>query len=233
MINAIKTYLINLDRNPERLKHMQAVLGGLGIEYERIAGVDGRLLSAEEKAKSFNARRSYIANKGGMSDGEIGCALSHVKVYRAMVEAAVEVALILEDDIKLSPDIGEALVEIKGLIDVKKPQVVSLSCLYNNDKCAGAKGLVSQKSMCSTDGYVITLPAAKAIIKENYPVKVPSDKWRRFSKYAGVKLFRFFPPKVAQVGFASTIINRHESLSGVKKRWLYLEDWFLSRILGR
>ena len=37
--SAMKIYLINLDRHPERLAHMRTQLNG--IEFERISAVDG------------------------------------------------------------------------------------------------------------------------------------------------------------------------------------------------
>lgn len=38
----MKILVINMDRNPERLANMCAQFGGLGLDFERFAAVDGR-----------------------------------------------------------------------------------------------------------------------------------------------------------------------------------------------
>lgn len=44
----MKVLLINLDRATDRLERMRRVFGEAGIEFERVSGVDGSQLSAEE-----------------------------------------------------------------------------------------------------------------------------------------------------------------------------------------
>ncbi len=232
----IKTYVINLDRNPERLEHMQAVLGDLGLEYERIAGVDGKALSESEMAKAFNAKRSYIAKRGyQLCAGEIGCALSHLSVYRKMVEGNIPLALVFEDDVKIESSFKNALAKTMGAVDVSRRQVVLFSCYRMKDAEVGFEGLKRVKSMACTDGYLITLPAAKAVLEYNYPVIVPADDWRKFRKHCGVELYKCLPPTVEQMpgSFTTNAAVNADSTNGLQRAWLWVEDWFLSRILGK
>lgn len=233
MGDEIKTYLINLDRNPERLEHMRAALGGLGLEYERVAGVDGKALSESEMATAFNAKRSYIAKRGyRLCVGEIGCALSHLSVYRKMVEGNIPLALVFEDDVKVESGFKKALVRATDEIDVSRRQVVLFSCYRMKDAEAGFEGLKRVKSMGCADGYLITLPAAKAILEYNYPIIVPADDWRRFRKHCAIELYKCLPPTVEQMhgNFATNAEVNADSSSGLQKAWLWIEDWFLSKI---
>ena len=84
-----KVYLINLDRHPERLAHMQAQLAG--IAFERIAAVDG-------------------ADDPEMTDGltrfERACLASHRNAWRLFLASANEHAYFLEDDLHIRPDLA-------------------------------------------------------------------------------------------------------------------------------
>lgn len=87
----MKTYLINLDRNPERLTRMHDILSALGVEYERVAAVDGRNSSAVD---SLNTRR--------LSPAEKGCLLSHREAWRRIADGDEPYAAVLEDDLLIS-----------------------------------------------------------------------------------------------------------------------------------
>jgi glycosyl transferase family 25 len=93
----MKVFLINLDRNPERLVHMGAVLQKAAIPFERIAAVDGRLLSQRDLAKAG----------ANLSAGEVGCVLSHRIAWRQIAEASDPYGVVLEDDFHASPVMGE------------------------------------------------------------------------------------------------------------------------------
>ena len=80
----MKVFLINLDRDQERLKAADAQLKALGVEYEWIPAVYGKSLSQEEKQRKVNRFRWWCAVGRSMTDGELGCALSHAAVYRWM-----------------------------------------------------------------------------------------------------------------------------------------------------
>ena len=103
--------LPNATRKQEEVKkHMQ----NLGIPFEFVWGVDGRLLSEEELQKVFDREKSYnyykwYRNRSGaggveLSRGEIGCTLAHRKVYRKMVDENIRLAVVLEDDVFVTED---------------------------------------------------------------------------------------------------------------------------------
>ena len=112
----MKTYLINLDRNPERLAFMRGQLDRLGIAFERFPAVYGRELTPEARAKGFSRVRSFIASKKRLSDAEIGVAMSHVGCYRRMEKEDEHYALILEDDVVLSDGFAATLSRVEAFL---------------------------------------------------------------------------------------------------------------------
>jgi len=101
-----KIYLINLQRRPDRLTKMRNVLEILGMEYELVDAVDGLLLKQEDLdrmgIKQLPEYRDPYSDRP-MKFGEIGCFLSHHKIWKMMVKNRVNTALILEDDIHFEP----------------------------------------------------------------------------------------------------------------------------------
>lgn len=83
-----RTYLINLDRNPERLDYAENELFKIGYEnFERWPAVDGKAL----RLKSKNKR---------LTPGMIGCYQSHLNVLEDAIKNSYETIMVFEDDIK-------------------------------------------------------------------------------------------------------------------------------------
>jgi glycosyl transferase family 25 len=103
----LKAYLINLDKSEDRLAHMRTELDRAGVEFERIAAVDGAALPADTLA-AFRQARSASKPEGWLP-GEIGCFLSHREAWRRIAAADGAWAAVLEDDVHVSPDLGPLL----------------------------------------------------------------------------------------------------------------------------
>src|SRR5262249_31555682 len=99
-MSQIPIFVINLDRAPERLAHISTQFEALGLTFERVPAVDGRLLTAAEK-RGLNPPRLI---GGEMSDGEIGVFASHLRAFQIIVDRGLPRACITEDDICMSPE---------------------------------------------------------------------------------------------------------------------------------
>ena len=94
----MKTYLINLDRSIDRLEAMKIRLKTIGVDFERVSGIDGNKISpVDYTTKSPNARYPHH-----LSAGEIACFLSHKKCWELLIKSNEEWALILEDNCTFS-----------------------------------------------------------------------------------------------------------------------------------
>ncbi len=104
----MKVFLINLDKRPDRLAFVKKQLDEQSISFERFAAVDGSKMTLETQTL-VDVKRFIIEQKKEPVIGEVGCAMSHRAIWQKMVDENLEYALILEDDITLSPDLGELL----------------------------------------------------------------------------------------------------------------------------
>lgn len=95
-----KTFVINLDKDLERLENVTSELYKSGIQFERISGVYGKDLSKSDIQKNTTLFCSKFC-----TSGMIGCAMSHKKVLEKITSDKnskdSEKFLILEDDIIL------------------------------------------------------------------------------------------------------------------------------------
>ena len=85
----LKVYLINLDRDADRLAHMRAQLNGIG--FERISAVDG--------SKDPPTTR-------GLTRFELACLESHKLAWRAFLGGPAHHACFLEDDLHIRPGLA-------------------------------------------------------------------------------------------------------------------------------
>jgi GR25 family glycosyltransferase involved in LPS biosynthesis len=85
------TYVINLDREHERLERMRRHLGELGIEFVRWPAVEGKLITDIDFSGAVDPRSS-------LSKSEIGCALSHMGTWVDALERGYERIAVFEDD---------------------------------------------------------------------------------------------------------------------------------------
>ena len=100
-----KIYLVNLDRSVARLEHMRRQFAALGLDVERVSATDGSSIDLAPYAGS------------GLLPGEIGCFLSHREIWNKLVRSEEEYALVLEDDVRLSPDLPRLLAAINWVPD--------------------------------------------------------------------------------------------------------------------
>jgi glycosyl transferase family 25 len=110
----LPVFVINLERDVERRLHMTAELATLGFAAEFVPAVDGRTLGQADRAV-YDANRALRVYGGPMSDAEIGCYLSHFRLYERIVREGIGIALILEDDVAISPDLPAILQDLVAL----------------------------------------------------------------------------------------------------------------------
>ena len=104
--------VINLERRPDRLARISAVLEKAGLNFEVQVAVDGQLETHEPKF---------------LSKGAVGCWKSHVNAMRRVAEAKAPFGLILEDDAVLSPVFNEKfLSEMTDLMDRNQLDILQI-----------------------------------------------------------------------------------------------------------
>ena len=103
-ITQIKSHVINLKSNTEKLKRVQKSLNAISIFPERFDAVYGKDLDPLYIDTITYPSVQYTMKNGRYIDsnietlGGIGCYLSHVKLWEALANSNDEMLLILEDD---------------------------------------------------------------------------------------------------------------------------------------
>ena len=93
------TFVINLDRDTERMQFMHEQLTRLGIQYQRHSAILGKEYSPT--IQEYDEVRALAEGGHALLPGEIGCALSHAQVLEKIVTEKIPFALVLEDDVSL------------------------------------------------------------------------------------------------------------------------------------
>ncbi|MDZ7811885.1 MAG: glycosyltransferase family 25 protein [Ideonella sp.] len=107
-------YLINLPKDVARAALMHSQLAALGLleQLHPMAAVYGRDLSEAETARFYspemNARQYHLP----LSSGEIGCYVSHLNTWQAIVDSNAPGALILEDDVVLEASLPTLMAQL-------------------------------------------------------------------------------------------------------------------------
>lgn len=119
-LSDLDIYLINLDRNKDRLaafieQYMKSDLRN--HEIKRLNAIDGQsLTNIEEKVtpKALDEvlgieKTGYRTKHYQLTRGALGCYLSHMKVYQLIANGQSPYGLIFEDDVIINPNIFKKL----------------------------------------------------------------------------------------------------------------------------
>uniref|UniRef100_A0A1I7TME6 Glycosyltransferase 25 family member n=1 Tax=Caenorhabditis tropicalis TaxID=1561998 RepID=A0A1I7TME6_9PELO len=102
-----KIYLINLKRRKERLEKMMKIFNLLGVEFEVLEATDGQKLEDLPKyLKNYHILDGYMdpITKRPMKNGEIGCFLSHYRIWQDVLKNNYKKVIVFEDDLRFSHD---------------------------------------------------------------------------------------------------------------------------------
>ncbi|MEH6524534.1 MAG: glycosyltransferase family 25 protein [Sneathiella sp.] len=118
MLDTIKetfppVFVINRSKDTHRRSDMTDRLGEVGISPIFIEAVDGYALDILNLPDyDREKRRRYFAKDLG--HGEIGCSLSHRKIYEKMIDENIASAVVFEDDVFVKNNLKEVLEDIKN-----------------------------------------------------------------------------------------------------------------------
>lgn len=190
----IKIYVVNLKNDKKRKKHIIKELKKQNIKnFKIIEAVNGNNFSSKELElhKHKNKKGLNFWNTP-MSPSQVGCALSHIKIYKNFVKSKYDVALIFEDDARFINNFSKTL-EKFILENFKfKKQIILLSELKEFYTKPISKinnyEIVNVTNAFFTHAYLINKEAAKKLTSFNYPVKTIADNFVFFKIYCGIKI---------------------------------------------
>ena len=242
MLEKFKVYIVNLKLSKARKEQILRELNKQKIKnFELIEAVDGNKLNKEEiYLHTFKNEKNFNPWGPKLTNSQIGCALSHIKIYKKFVKSEFEYALILEDDAIF---LDNFTTDLKNFIikNLKfKRQILLLSELKEFIKTPIDKienyEVVNVTNAFFTHAYFINKEAAKSIVKFNYPIKTWADNFVLFKLYCDIELTGLNPYLLDQdkTNFNSTVeLQKKFKKNFLIKRFLYkLKNKILKRLIS-
>jgi glycosyl transferase, family 25 len=188
----IKIYIINLKRSKERRGEMIRKMNSYGLEYEFFQAIDGQELSKELLDEIYSQPYSFKKAFGReMTLGEIGCAMSHLNLYKKVVDEKTALALILEDDIDMDKRLEFVVRNIRTKEILKKKFdliLLGYSANGTNYKKKAEVSLFGRNKLnnqiffgiptvwnWSTIGYLISRTGAQKLLEQGLIPRMPAD----------------------------------------------------------
>lgn len=150
----LTSFIIQLDRIPERVQHVKEHLMSMAPCGHVVHAVDAQSNDIEDYLDAYPEVRIRWTWPHSSFRGQLGCYLSHIEVWRQMVETKQPWALVIEDDVLLPDDFDAVLTTL-------------FKCLPEDFELV-ALGV-------GTTGYVISLPCAQKLLQSCQVVRAPID----------------------------------------------------------
>jgi glycosyl transferase family 25 len=170
-------YVINLDRDAERMASIRANLEALGLPFERLPAVMGKDVPEWEKLVDLPAY-AWRNRLDTPRAGEVGCYLSHLQAMEAFLRTDAPWCVILEDDVEVLPACAEVL---RSLAEKDDWDLVKLFNFHSGmpvtkRSLAGGYRLVAHLTRTtSSAAYVVNRRAAATLLRSMRPISEQVD----------------------------------------------------------
>ncbi len=171
----IKTFMINLDRRPDRWEKMERI--DFGVKINRFSAIDGSKLKVTPQIERLFDNNDYMMRKG-----MVGCAMSHLLLITQLVNDPLNDAyVILEDDIEpIKNEVGSFWGNVEKVLLTIDSNGVNFDLVYLGhhlkkqfvpdtlpseftvNKWSTEKSLT--ESLGGTGGYIISKNGAKKLL---------------------------------------------------------------------
>lgn len=170
----MEIFYINLDRETDRRDSMESQLAAAGLAAERLSATTADDLPAELVQR--------VCNPGSppwITPLELACTTSHRTAWTLVRDRDLPMALILEDDVHLSPRLSQLLAAIAPFcagLDLVRIETEMVPLKLGPATAAGAFALRALHSVVwGARGYVVTREGAERLLSMDLPLHVPLD----------------------------------------------------------
>jgi len=178
--NIDKIYVINLKKNQDRLEKFMENAKKANVKVERFDAVYGKELS-----KDHPDILKYFVKDHGLISGQIGCALSHIKIWEDAIKNNYNNIIVFEDDAIIPEDFwdrfNEAYNELPKDWDMLLLGGIMLGgTIHNNSKYLLKPD--KRSGNWGTSSLLLNINFIKNIIK-NVRINIPIDEYLRDDYY--------------------------------------------------
>jgi glycosyl transferase family 25 len=203
-------------------------LNSLGLHYEIVEAVDGGELAPGELAAWYCPSRAIALIGRELTSGEIGCSLSHLRLYRRQVDEGLDEVVILEDDAVVDPAFVEILSRREAL-----PADGELITFYASPARISYWGAraVDPRHRCvkfasiayGTVGYLLRVSGARKLLAHALPIRMAADHLTGGRIRTGLRVYGLVPPCIRERPSGALDSTMPES-HAVRGRWPTREE---------
>lgn len=183
-------YTIISDKNNEERRNLvYSEFNKLGVKELRFTDAIMATKMTDEEVYSNTIPNTFL------SKGEVGCALSHKKVYEEFLSSNQKSIAIFEDDIIFLEECSTEVIQaIMDIVDtMTEPTVVALQkSVYHNEKKIDISediSIYSSRNLFCMHGYILNRAAAKNILKIQTPIRFEIDAFKFYYWLGELELF--------------------------------------------
>jgi len=180
----IPKFIISLDKNKERQDYLKKEVYPKLTNYFKCAAFDAELDDSNEilrENKIFLTDTFYDK----CSEGQLGCFLSHFQLWKYIIKSNLDLAIVLEDDVKIYNNFNKIIDTIYENLPVKfdyvhlfiHPDKQNIQYLEGKDG-----DIIPAEDNFGTVAYIISLRGAKRLVKlvELLKIQAPVDRQINF-----------------------------------------------------
>lgn len=219
----VNLYLINLDRNQDRLAFFINNFNNSDINrlrFNRIEAIDGNKLDIKKYvaphaiAEIENIYKTgYRTKHYQLSKGAVGCFLSHILIYNTIWNQNRKISLVMEDD-AIVGNIYEEMRELTKMVPADWDIILlGYICL----KCERYDNYLHVKHFFGTHAYLIKNTAARKILDYHNKVGIDKQIDSFLSEMAMKNMLNIYAPVINMIKqnnkFGTTIqipLRRHQ-----------------------
>jgi GR25 family glycosyltransferase involved in LPS biosynthesis len=185
-----KIFYINIDKNGTRNTRFSANVDKMNkYKVERFEGVNVKNMKKDEYYPLFtnkaieDAERGYKIRDEDLSFGGMGCALSHISLWKKLLSTSYEFFVIFEDDMIVSDEFVDTILQTYR--DIQKnidPDVDFLTFTEiirrTDDKLeTRMKGVYKRDHFWGLCAYIVNRDAASKLLRDIIPIKEQIDSY--------------------------------------------------------
>lgn len=180
----IPKFIISLDKNKERQEYLKKEVYPKLTNYFKCAAFDAELDDANEILKD---NKIYLTENfyDKCNEGQLGCFLSHFQLWKYIIKSNLDMAIILEDDVKIYSNFNKIIDTVYENLPVKfdyvhlfiHPDKQNIQYLEGKDG-----DIIPAEDNFGTVAYIISLRGAKRLVKltELLKIQAPVDRQINF-----------------------------------------------------
>lgn len=228
-------YVISLKSSVSRRDLCAGMLGAHGLPFTFFDAVDGASLDDETCARHYDDIANQEQFKRALSASELGCYLSHLRLWEKIGAAHNGAALILEDDAQIDAglkvflqqiqrfDLNSAYLKLDGVAEA-----VDLEDASTTRMTLGRRKVVHAAPIAPrTTGYIIGAAAARKMITARQRFFRPVDIDIKHYWEHGVPVWTVAPQLICEArasGDESTIEASRRQLKGHNLLWRFWKN---------